>query len=315
MPPASASFPFDTLVFSGGAMEVAAFIGCLRRLEEQGEEPSSPPLAGVTTVAGTSAGAIMALCLALGMRSAELRRWLTVRTLECEVCRVDVDAIIQLFDTLGIDDGSGLVRFLGDMLEERLGGARDVTFGELRRRLPARRLVVCAADIECATPVYFHAEATPDVSVVDAVRASACVPFLYAPVRIGGRTYVDGGLFENLPLGFLPSKAKAEEGEGRSRCLALRLPWSPPPPPTDMSTYAWCLASSLLRRTNALCDACPPAGVTVLDVAEEKQKEEREGIATFCSRSLRFCVDQKRLQGKLDMGYRVMCAFLHSRVS
>jgi hypothetical protein len=46
---------------------------------------------------------------------------------------------------------------------------------------------------------YFDVDATPDLAIARAVRASSAVPLLFAPVEIDGELFVDGGLLKNLP--------------------------------------------------------------------------------------------------------------------
>jgi len=61
-----------------------------------------------------------------------------------------------------------------------------------------RRLLFVATDRKTVQPVYLH----PDKhSVIDCLKASSAVPFLYkAPVAIGGQQLVDGGVADPLPV-------------------------------------------------------------------------------------------------------------------
>ena len=52
-----------------------------------------------------------------------------------------------------------------------------------------------------------------------AVRASSAIPFLFQPVRIGGRLYVDGGCLRNLPFDAFPPPEHADAAGGSSRWL------------------------------------------------------------------------------------------------
>jgi NTE family protein len=80
----------------------------------------------------------------------------------------------------------------------RAGGhGRPLT--DLRRRV-ARwggrfdgRLRVCAVDRQSGRRVVFGAPGAPHADVPDAVCASCAVPWVFSPVRIGDREYVDGG--------------------------------------------------------------------------------------------------------------------------
>jgi predicted acylesterase/phospholipase RssA len=47
---------------------------------------------------------------------------------------------------------------------------------------------------------YFSVDTTPNVRVVDAVRASICIPILMRPVRIGDEFYIDGNITHGLPM-------------------------------------------------------------------------------------------------------------------
>jgi NTE family protein len=60
------------------------------------------------------------------------------------------------------------------------------------REWPTTRLIAVAVDTADGSRMAF--EASSGVSLVDAVAASTCLPGLLAPVEVGGRRYMDGGL-------------------------------------------------------------------------------------------------------------------------
>ena len=77
---------------------------------------------------------------------------------------------------------------LRQRLEEEFG---DLTFEELPVRFQ-----VCAASIERAAEHWFDSG-----RVVDAVVASAAVPGLLPPAKVGDEHFLDGGIVNSIPLG------------------------------------------------------------------------------------------------------------------
>ena len=61
---------------------------------------------------------------------------------------------------------------------------------------------IVACDYETGRRVPFGREGSPEADLADAVAASCAIPGFYAPVRIAGRDYVDGGMYSpsNLDL-------------------------------------------------------------------------------------------------------------------
>jgi len=154
----------------GGAALGWAHVGVLRVTEEVGLEPDF--------VVGTSMGAIVGAAYCAGLLD-------------------DVEAVGRSF---------GLFNMLGQMWDVGLAksgwlSGRKAT--SLLRRYFADR---CIADL--AIP--FHALATDLVTgeavllseggVVDAIRASMSLPFVYEPVKLGGRVLVDGGMKAPVPM-------------------------------------------------------------------------------------------------------------------
>jgi NTE family protein len=78
-------------------------------------------------------------------------------------------------------------------------GGRGRPLVQLRRRVErwgARfdgRLRVCTVDRASGRRVIFGAPGAPPAEVADAVCASCAIPWVFSPVRIGDREYVDGG--------------------------------------------------------------------------------------------------------------------------
>ncbi len=67
------------------------------------------------------------------------------------------------------------------------------------------RLRVAAVDRSSGRRVVFGRPGAPDATVADAVTASCTVPWLFAPVTIGGREYVDGGVWSPTNLDAAPA--------------------------------------------------------------------------------------------------------------
>jgi NTE family protein len=56
-------------------------------------------------------------------------------------------------------------------------------------------LHVCATDLDRGESVYFS-----QGELIRPLQASSCIPFLFSPVLIGDKYYVDGGILNNLPV-------------------------------------------------------------------------------------------------------------------
>jgi NTE family protein len=67
------------------------------------------------------------------------------------------------------------------------------------------RLRVVTVDRANGRRVVFGAPGAPDATVAEAVQASCSVPWIFAPVQIDGREYVDGGVWSNTNLDIAPA--------------------------------------------------------------------------------------------------------------
>ena len=76
------------------------------------------------------------------------------------------------------------------------------------------RLRIAAVDRARGRRVLFGAPDEPKATVAEAVLASCAVPWIFAPVEIGGREYVDGGVWS-------PTNLDAAPGGRGSRVLCL----------------------------------------------------------------------------------------------
>jgi len=155
------------LALGGGFVRGLAHLGVLSVLEEEGLTPG--------WLAGTSSGAIAALFAAFGVpadRAGEALAELGWGTM----------TRAHPFRPLGLATNEGLEDILRDAL------------GDVRLEDAPIPIGVVATDINTGNRVLLDRG-----DAARAVRASACVPGLYAPVEVDGRLLVDGALVENVP--------------------------------------------------------------------------------------------------------------------
>ena len=118
------------------------------------------------------------------------------------------------------------VRWLDAALRQKLGPLQHdgiVRFSDLP--IPLKCI---AADLTGGGVRVFGGSDDHDAAVAEAVAASACFPFYFQPVRIGGSDYVDGGLISNLPAWVFDAERQALAGTVPT--LGFRLLQSPTAP-------------------------------------------------------------------------------------
>ena len=159
-----------------------------------------------------------------------------------------------------------------------------IELNDLRSRVDALgprfdgRLRLVAVDRGSGRRVVFGDDGAPEASVADAVAASCAVPGLFAPVAIGDREYVDGGVWSptNLDL--------ARAGKRRPRALprARRRRWAPRPALALRGLAAgWRLATSVEAA------AAGRRGAKVEIVAPGRRRGRRDGQRPDESRAAR----------------------------
>ena len=286
--PAPVAYPFTNLVLEGGGVKGIAYGGALGVLDQQGI------LTKIERVAGTSAGAITAVLVALRYEPEQIR------------------SLLYHLDFSQFEDGggSGLFRllrrfgwyqgdyYLGLMRCLVAGKTNDPrsTFADLRR-LQMRDLKVFTTDLDTRRGRELSYDASPDFEVALAARMSGSFPLFFAAVQQDGDVYVDGGVLRNYPIDAF------DEREGvNPATIGLLLENTSAPPVhtevTDLPRYGEALLESLLQvQTDALSTNLPDLERTaVLDDL---------GVST-----LNFHLTDAQKQGLIRKGEECTCAYL-----
>ena len=156
-----------TLSLSGGGLRGAAHVGAIKFLEEQGVE--------ITAVSGSSAGAIVGLFLASGLKSEDMLDFL--KSLEKKELFAWASGAIGIFK----------MERLEKKLEEtlKINSYRDL-------KIP---FYTCVTDIDTGDAHYINS-GNPIAYTV----ASSTITPLFSAKKIGEYSYIDGGFSDNLPV-------------------------------------------------------------------------------------------------------------------
>lgn len=168
------------LVLGGGGLKGLAHIGAWRALEEAGVE--------VQGVVGTSIGGLVGALIASGWgwRQMEERAMALERS---DIVKVNRRAAwINGIRQPSVFRGEVLREYFEEMLP---AGGWDAL---------ALPLQVNAVELKCGKTEWFGVGARTDVSLLDAVYASAALPVFYPPAMLDGEAFVDGGAEHPLGL-------------------------------------------------------------------------------------------------------------------
>ena len=172
------------LVIGAGSVKCAAALGLQKVLAREG--------IAIDMVVGCSGGSLYATFIALGIpveTAEEMTRRLWTRELTkkrhyASLLRAMLPQIFPFQESFGLVDD----RLILDRLRVAFGGH---TFEETR--IP---LYLTATDFHNGEQVVFSSG-----NLVDAIRASIAIPYVFRPWKVGDRLFVDGFLCDPMPVG------------------------------------------------------------------------------------------------------------------
>jgi predicted acylesterase/phospholipase RssA len=225
----------ENLAFKGGGVLGSAYVGAYKALQEVRLLGSDKSKSGGNTtvygnvkrVAGTSAGAIFATLVALGLTYEETEKVLNGVNFQ-DFVDFDPDPAADG----GFLAGEAFRNWMMQVTGRLLGGPTKYgpTFGDLANAMTThppgllKDLHVFAHQDWPGRTVEFCAQSTPDVPIADAVRASMSIPFIFKPWSFQPELaptypglFFDGGTSFNYPVSAFDS------GEADKKTLGFYL--------------------------------------------------------------------------------------------
>ena len=162
------------LALGGGAARGFAHIGVIKALEAQGIHPE--------IVVGTSAGSVVGALYAFGLNGFALQK----TAMEMDEATISDWALPLFGSSTGVLKGEALQSYVNKAVKNQPMEKLKLRFGAV------------ATDLKNGEPILFQRGNTGQ-----AVRASSAVPSVFQPVKIGTRSFVDGGLVAPVPVRFV----------------------------------------------------------------------------------------------------------------
>jgi len=187
---------FKILALGGGGSRGILHAGAIKYLEESGI------LADVTDVYGCSIGAVYGTAVALGLSSEQIAKLSYKFTSFSEIFfgKLTLEKLEKNSEKKGLFEMDMLEEFFVKMYMEETG--IDLRTMKIKdTKLP---LHICATNLTKKCLTIFEG----DVPIVDAIRASCCIPLIFCPQNINGNMYIDGGYLTNVMLDYIPADLK-----------------------------------------------------------------------------------------------------------
>jgi len=208
----------ENIVFEGGGAKIAASAGAVAALKDAGL------LRDLRRVAGTSAGAIAAMLMAIGVPAGSLGAML-ISTPFAEFFDGTygvVRDLWRLFAQFGYYRGDAMEQWLGKKLHLYTDN-ENLTFRQLADLAQApngvcSNLYVTGVNLSRGELVVFSNENTPDMPIKTAVRISAGFPLVFSAKRYNDEWYVDGGILANYPIDLFD-----RDGEPNPHTVGIRV--------------------------------------------------------------------------------------------
>jgi len=187
------------LIISGGGPLIFQSIGIIQHLEKINLFNRS----NITSIYGTSSGAIVGLFLCLDYKWEIINKFMIQRPWE-NLYYIGTEQIYNGFQQCGFYNRDIFVKSYKSLFEAK-NISIDVTMKEFYE-LTNIDFHLIAYEVNNLKMEDISHETYPDIKVIDAIHMTSCLPVFFTPVFIENKCFIDGGIVLNYPLNLCINK-------------------------------------------------------------------------------------------------------------
>ena len=181
------------IVLSSGSIYGISYLGCLKILEEK------KLLDNFENIIGCSVGSMFSLCICLDYKYNDLIK--IFKKVDINIFNdIQYDNIINFTNTYGFQKGDRIINILKILVKAKMD-TPEITFKDLYEKTK-KNLIICTTCLTTSSTEYFDYKNTPLMNVIDAIRMSIAIPFLFEPIKYKDKLYVDGALLNSYPIDY-----------------------------------------------------------------------------------------------------------------
>lgn len=180
-----------TLCLSGGGTHGICYLGAIEYLEIN----DYFKLSNIDTFVCTSVGSIICFLFNIGYTVEDIKSF--ILDFDFKKFEPHIDSIFFLTN-FGIDNGNKIITTIKIFLFKKIS-LNDITFKELFEKTN-KKIKIFTTNYTKSRSEMFSVDTFPNVSVINAIRMSISVPFLFTPVEFNNSYYIDGGITNNFPI-------------------------------------------------------------------------------------------------------------------
>jgi len=188
------------LILSGCGTNFTALLGALDVFF------TSHDMSHVERFIGTSMGSILCFFFCIGYTPStvyQVARQYPFTSLH----EVNASDLLSFFDNLGLMTGNKIIHVIHTFMKHK-NISLDITFEQLHR-YSQKQLCVISYCIHDQTSIEFSSDTFPSMPILTSIQMSISIPILFRPVLYNDKYYVDGGIYDILPIRFCKEKEKA----------------------------------------------------------------------------------------------------------
>jgi NTE family protein len=167
----------NDLCIGGGGYSGLSFIGCLEYLDKNN-------LLELKNFHGTSIGSLIGVAYLLGIKPISMLNHILKLNFQ-DIAKYDFKHLesFHIIDDKLLDNLINLLNINENVSQLSIKQISDKT---------GININVYATNVTTNTYTSFNNRETPDVKIIDAIKASMSIPFLFKPVEINNNLYIDG---------------------------------------------------------------------------------------------------------------------------
>ena len=199
------------IVLAAGAYKGLYILGALNHLSSI----NFYNIENIETIHGGSVGGMVGALLCLKIEWEDIIKYVIDRPWN-KIVKLDPNAIFAFVAKKGLFDDTIITAFFKNLLESK-GLKINITLKELYN-FSKIKLYLHTINVNTLEIRHLSHETEPNMSLIDAIHHSCCIPFVFQPKQINGEYYIDGAVQNQYPIDFC-----IEKGFNKDEILGIKI--------------------------------------------------------------------------------------------